>query len=50
MYDKAVAGQLEKVFAEDLTYARRIDYERWQGRSVVDRLIELRSLPFREQL
>jgi len=50
VYDKAVAGQLEKVFGEDLTYSRRIDYERWQGRGVVDRLIELLSLPFREQL
>jgi cardiolipin synthase A/B len=50
VYDKAVAGQLEKVFAEDLTYSRRIDYERWQRRGVVDRLLELLSLPFREQL
>ena len=50
VYDKAVAGQLEKVFVEDLTYSRRIDYERWQRRGVVDRLLELLSLPIREQL
>ena len=50
MYSKDVAGQLERHFAEDLTYSRKIDYVQWRSRGVFHRLLELLSLPVREQL
>ena len=50
VYHNAVVGQLEKVFAEDLTYSRKIDLERWRRRGVVDQLLEILSLPVRDRL
>ena len=50
VYDKEVVGKLEKIFADDLTYSRRIHYRRWRGRGVFDRLLEILSLPVREQM
>lgn len=50
MYDREVAERLEKIFVEDLTYSRKIDYERWRSRGPVDRLLELLTLPARDQL
>ena len=50
VYSADVAGELEKVFAEDLTYSRKIDYEQWRRRGPFDRLLELLSLPIREEL
>src|SRR5512145_458515 len=32
LYDKDVAGRLEKIFADDLTYSRKVDYARWRDR------------------
>jgi cardiolipin synthase len=50
VYDREVAERLDTIFAEDLTYSRKIDYEQWRSRGVVDRLLELLSLPARGQL
>jgi cardiolipin synthase A/B len=50
LYDKDVAGQLEKIFGDDLTYSRKIDYATWRGRGFFNRLLELLSLPVREQM
>jgi cardiolipin synthase A/B len=50
VYSPDVAGQMEKVFAEDLTYSRKIDYAKWRNRGPFDRLLELLSLPIREEL
>ena len=50
LYDKDVAGQLEKIFTDDLTYSRKVDYARWRGRGFFNRLLELLSLPVREQM
>ena len=50
VYSRDVAGQLESVFAEDLTYSRQIHYEQWRRRSPFDRLLELLSLPIRREL
>lgn len=49
VYHNAVVGQLEKVFADDLTYSRKIDLEQWRSRGFVDRLLEILSLPARSQ-
>ena len=50
VYHNEVVGQLEKIFADDLTYSRKIDLERWRRRGFVDRLLEILSLPIRDQL
>jgi cardiolipin synthase len=50
LYDRDVAGKLEQVFTDDLTRARKIDHAGWRGRSFFHRMIELLSLPVREQL
>jgi cardiolipin synthase len=50
VYDKDVAGQLERIFAVDLTHSRRIDYARWRSRGLFNWLLELLSLPIREQM
>ena len=50
LYDTNVAGQLEKIFADDLAHSRKIDYARWVGRGFFNRLLELISLPVRRQM
>jgi cardiolipin synthase A/B len=50
VYHNEVVGQLEQVFADDLTYARKIDLERWRSRGFLDHLLEILSLPVRPQL
>jgi cardiolipin synthase len=50
VYDRDVVGQLEGIFADDLTYSRKIDYARWNNRGFVNRLLELLALPVREQM
>ena len=49
-YDVDVARQLERVFADDLKYARRIDLESWRNRGLRGRLFELLAIPFESAL
>jgi cardiolipin synthase A/B len=50
VYHNDVVGQLEKVFADDLTYSRKIDLEAWRSRGFLSHLLEILSLPVRPQL
>jgi hypothetical protein len=50
VYHNEVVGQLEQVFADDLTYSRKIDLERWRSRGLLDHLLEILSFPIRPQL
>ncbi|HXU89737.1 MAG TPA: phospholipase D-like domain-containing protein [Methylomirabilota bacterium] len=50
MYGKDVAGQLDQHFADDLRYSRKVDYRRRRSRGFFPRLLEVLSLPVREQL
>ena len=50
VYHNEVVGQLEKVFADDLTYSRKVDLERWRKRGFFDHLLEMLSFPVRPQL
>jgi hypothetical protein len=49
VYSKDVAVRLERVFADDLVYSRKIDPKAWRERGVVDRVLEALSLPVRQQ-
>jgi cardiolipin synthase len=50
VYDTAFAGQLEKSFQEDLKYSKRLTYEAWNSRPLIDKILELFSIPIKEQL
>jgi cardiolipin synthase len=50
LYSEEVATGLERVFAEDLRHARRIDLDAWRHRSWWSRFLELVVLPVRDQL
>ena len=45
-YDVNFANQLERVFEDDLRYAKRIDLDSWQNRGVRGRMFELLAMPF----
>ena len=50
VYDRDVAQRLEKVFEEDLKVSSRLTYEMWSNRGVVGRVLELLTVPIRDQL
>lgn len=50
VYDRAFAGQLERVFAADVAASRRITFAAWQDRGVKARLLEVLALPIRDVL
>lgn len=50
VYDTAFAGQLEKSFQEDLKYSKKLTYEAWNARPLIDKILELFSIPIKEQL
>jgi cardiolipin synthase len=50
VYHNEVVGRLEKVFADDLTYSRKIDLEGWRRRGIFGQLLEILSIPIRPQL
>jgi cardiolipin synthase len=50
VYDTAFAEQLEKSFQEDLKYSKRLTYEAWSSRPLMDKIMELFSSPMKKQL
>jgi cardiolipin synthase len=50
VHSRTFARRMERIFADDLAHARRIDYEEWSSRGLMARLLELFSLPLRDQL
>jgi cardiolipin synthase len=50
VYDADVAGRLEAVFQQDLANSRQVTYKDWSHRGLTSRLLELLSLPLREQM
>src|SRR6202795_2171859 len=50
VYHNELVGQLEKVFADDLTYSKKVDLEQWRNRDLIDHLLEILSIPVRPQL
>ncbi|MGH7313972.1 MAG: phospholipase D-like domain-containing protein [Candidatus Rokuibacteriota bacterium] len=49
-YGRSVARRMEQVFAEDLKYAQKVEYRRWSRRGIVDRLLEVLTIPIRDQM
>ena len=49
-YDHAVAGELEKAFADDLKHSKKLTYEAWKARPWREKFLELFTIPLKEQL
>lgn len=45
VYDAGVARRMERIFADDIAVSKRVDYQAWRSRSLVDRFLELLSTP-----
>jgi cardiolipin synthase len=50
VYDGALTKRLETIFYEDLEYSKKITYEQWKSRGMLERLWELVAFPVKEQL
>jgi cardiolipin synthase A/B len=50
VYDRAVAGELEKAFADDLKHSKKLTYEEWKARPWREKFLELFTIPIKEQL
>jgi cardiolipin synthase len=50
VYHNELVGKLEKVFVDDLTYSKKIEFEQWRNRDLGDHLLEVLSVPVRPQL
>ena len=50
VYNGDIARRLEGVFEDDLKGWREITYEAWSNRGVMSRLLEVLSVPFRDQM
>ena len=50
VYDRAVAERLESIFAQDLAESRQVTYDDWRRRGIVSKVLEVLSLPIRNQM
>lgn len=50
VYDRTIAGQLEKAFERDLEHSKRLTYEAWKARPWKEKFLELFTIPIKEQL
>lgn len=49
-YDRAVGGELEKAFVDDLKHSKKLTYEDWKARPWREKFLELFTIPLKEQL
>jgi cardiolipin synthase len=50
VYSRDVAARLERIFADDVSHAKRLTYEEWKHRGLKSRVFEWFSLPLKDQL
>ena len=50
VHDAAIAGKLERAFEEDLNYSQKLTYEAWKARPFSEKVLELLTIPIKEQL
>ncbi|HEU4344453.1 MAG TPA: cardiolipin synthase [Candidatus Binatia bacterium] len=50
VYDPTIAGQLEKAFTEDLKHSTKLTFEDWKARPLREKILELFTIPLKEQL
>jgi cardiolipin synthase len=50
VHDAAIAGQLEEAFYDDLKHSQKLTYESWKSRPWSEKILELLTIPIKEQL
>jgi cardiolipin synthase len=50
VYDATLARRLEQIFYADLKHSRKVSYEEWRSRGLLERFYELFAFPIKEQL
>ena len=50
VHDAAIAGKLERAFKEDLNHSQKLTYEAWKARPFSEKVLELLTIPIKEQL
>lgn len=50
VHDAAIAGQLEEAFSDDLKQSQKLSYETWKSRPWSEKILELLTIPIKEQL
>jgi cardiolipin synthase len=50
VHDAAIAGKLERAFNEDLKHSKKLTYEAWKARPFSEKVLELLTIPIKEQL
>lgn len=50
VYNAGFAGQLEKTLQKDLRQAKKLIYEAWNFRPLIDKILKLISIPIKEPL
>jgi len=50
VHDAAIAGKLERAFDEDLKHSEKLTYQAWKGRPLSEKILELLTIPIKEQL
>ncbi|HEV8616347.1 MAG TPA: phospholipase D-like domain-containing protein [Methylomirabilota bacterium] len=50
IYNRGVAGQLERIFMDDVAHSRKVEYETWRKRGIGSKLLEILALPIRDLL
>jgi cardiolipin synthase A/B len=50
LYDRGLAGELERAFWQDVKLSRKITYKEWQDRGLKEKFFELFTFPVEEQL
>ncbi|HZA53567.1 MAG TPA: phospholipase D-like domain-containing protein, partial [Candidatus Udaeobacter sp.] len=50
VHDAGIAGRLEEAFHEDLERSKKLTYEAWSSRPWSEKILELFTIPIKEQL
>jgi len=50
VYSRAVAGRLERIFADDIAVSRSVTYDDWRKRGLASKILEVMALPLRDLL
>jgi len=50
IYDRGIAGQMERVFLDDVALSRPVTYEEWKKRGFAAKFLELVAFPIRDLL
>jgi len=50
VYDRGVAGQMERIFLDDVKLSRQVTYESWKKRGFAAKVLEVLALPIRDLL